>query len=175
MRRILLWCEVLLLYVGRIFTGRIFRVQLQLCGEFTYCKNTDLGPINLFEDVEVGVVGDDVLGIGGDSAIDELIVVDVLFYQPEMDVGLLEMGSVQPSYGFHDVVSYLLGGLLRKDFFVFNQYIGVDAKGYVATQHARPYLVVRAVGGQRLQEAVGVKYDSTHGGRGCACALRPIG
>ena len=120
------------------------RVQLQLCGEFTYCKNTDLGPVYLFEDVEMGVVGDDVLGIGGDSAIDEL-------------------------------VSYLLGGLLRKNFFVFNQYVGVDAKGDFATQHARPYLVVRTVGGQRLQEAVGVKYDSTHSGRGCACVLRPIG
>ena len=48
--------------------------------------NTDLGPVNLFEDVEVGVVGDDVLGIGGDSAIDELIVVDILLYQFEMEL-----------------------------------------------------------------------------------------
>ena len=72
------------------------RVQLQLCGEFTYCKNTDLGPVYLFEDVEVGVVGDDVLGIGGDSAIDELIVVDILLYQPEMDICLLKFRCVQP-------------------------------------------------------------------------------
>lgn len=55
-------------------------------GELTDCKNTDLGPINLFEDVEVDVVGDDVFGIGGDSAIDELIVVDILFYQFEMEL-----------------------------------------------------------------------------------------
>lgn len=133
------------------------QAQLQLCSEFTYCKNTDLGPINLFEDVEVGVVGDDVLGIGGDSAIDELIVVDILLYQPEMDICLLKSRCVQPGYGLHHIVSYLLGGLLRKNFFVFNQYVGVDAKGDFATQHARPYLVVRTVGGQRLQEAVGVK------------------
>jgi len=62
------------------------RVQLQLCGEFLDGEDGDLWPINLFEDVEVDVVGDDVLGIGGDSAIDELIVVDILLYQFEMEL-----------------------------------------------------------------------------------------
>ena len=67
-----------------------------------------------------------------------------------MDIGLLKMGGMQPGDGFHHVVGNFLGGLRCKDFFVFNQYLCVDTKDYVATQHTRPYLVVWAVGRQCL-------------------------
>jgi hypothetical protein len=34
--------------------------------------------------------------------------------------------------------------------------------------------VIRTAAGQRLQQAVCVKNDASHGHRGYACALRPI-
>ena len=92
-----------------------------------------------------------------------------------MDIGFLELSRMQTGNGFHHVVGNLLGGLRGKYFLVFNQNLCVDAKRNVTAQHTFPYLVVRAVGRQSLQQAVGVKNDSPHNGRGYACARRPIG
>ena len=150
-------------------------MTLYLRSKLLYDQDGDLRPINLFEDIEMSVVGNNILGVGSNGAVDKFVVVDVLFYQAEMDIGLLKMGGVQSGNGFHHVVSYLLGGLRGKDFLVLNQNLGVDTKRNVTTQHAFPYLVVWAVGRQGLQEAIGVKYDSTHNDRGYACARPPIG
>ena len=40
-------------------------------------NDREFRPVYLLEDVEVGVVGDDVLGIGGHGAVNKLIVVGV--------------------------------------------------------------------------------------------------
>lgn len=127
-----------------------------LRGELLDGEDGDLRPVDLFQNVEMGVVGDNVLGIGGDGAVDEFVVVDVLLDEAEVDVGLLKLGGVQPGYGFHHVVGYLLGRLRCEYFLVFNQYLGVDTQRYGTSEHTRPYLMVRAAGGQRLQEAVSV-------------------
>lgn len=103
------------------------------------------------------IVGDDVLGISGNCTVNKLVVVDILLYQAKMDVGLLEFRSMQAGDGFHDVVGNLLGGLLCKNLLVLNQYLGINTQSYFTEQHTCPYLVVRAVGWQSLQEAVGVK------------------
>lgn len=96
------------------------------------------------------VVGDDVFCVGGNGTVDKLVVIDILLYQAKVDIGLLEMGGVQPGDGFHHVMGNLLGGLCCEDFFVLNQYLGVDTKSDVAAQHTRPYLVVWAVSRQCL-------------------------
>lgn len=123
----------------------------------------------------MSVVGNDVLGISGYGTVDKLVIVDILLYQTKMDVGFLELGSMQAGYGFHHIVGYLHSSLLGKNFLLLYQYLRVNAQGYVASHYTRPYLVIRTSRGQGLQEAVGVKYDSPHNGKGYACALCPTG
>lgn len=125
-------------------------MHLNLRSKFFYCKDENFWPVYLFEDIEMAVVGDDILGIGGNGTVNKLVVVDILLNQTEMDIGFLEVGCVQPGNGLHHVVGNFLGSLLCKDFFVFNQYFSIDTKGDVATQHTRPYLVIWAVGRQCL-------------------------
>ena len=54
--------------------------SLYLRSELLDGENSDFRPVNILQDVEVGVVGDNVLGIGGDSAVDKLIVINILLY-----------------------------------------------------------------------------------------------
>ena len=105
----------------------------------------------------MAVVSDDVLSIGGNGAVNKLIVIDILLYQAEMDIGLLKVGGMQTSDGFHHIMGNLLGGLCSKNFLILNQYLRIDTQGNITTQHTCPYLVVWAIGRQCLQKAVGVK------------------
>ena len=100
---------------------------LYLRRKFLYGKYCHLWPVYLFEDFKMGVVGNNVFGIGGDSTVYKLVVVYILLDESEMNISLLKLCGMQSGDGFHDVVSNLFGGLLRKDFFVFNQYFGIDA------------------------------------------------
>ncbi len=51
-----------------------------------YCKDKDFRPIYFFEDVEMGVVGDDVLSIGCDSTLNKFVVVNIRFYKAKMEI-----------------------------------------------------------------------------------------
>lgn len=101
---------------------------LNLCSKLLDGQYGDLRPVDLFEDIEMGIVGDDVFGIGSNGAIDKFVVVDILFYQAEMDIRLLELRRMQTGNGFHHVVGDFLGGLRGKDFLILNQNLGVDTK-----------------------------------------------
>ena len=108
----------------------------------------ELRPINLLEDVEMGIVGDDVFGIGCHGTIHELIVVWVGFYQSEVDIDFLKLGGVQPSNGLYHVVGNLQGGLLGEYFLILVQYVGIDAQDDVTRQYLSPYLMIRTAAGQ---------------------------
>ena len=81
----------------------------------------------------MAVISNNVLGIGGNCAVDKLIVIHILLNQSKMDIGLLKLGRMEASDSFHHVVGNLLGSLRHKDFLVFNQYLGIDTKCNVAT------------------------------------------
>ena len=72
------------------------------------------------------VVGNNILGIGGNGAVDKLIVVNILLNQTKMNIGLLKQRGMQPGDGFHYIVCYFFSSLFRKYFFVLNQYLSVD-------------------------------------------------
>ena len=54
----------------------------------------DFWPVYLFENVEMAIICDDVLGIGSYGAVNKLVVIDILLYQSEMDISLLELGGM---------------------------------------------------------------------------------
>ena len=55
-------------------------MQLNLRSKFFYCKDENFWPVYLFEDIEMAVVGNDVLGIGGNGTINKLVIIDILLY-----------------------------------------------------------------------------------------------
>ena len=149
-------------------------VVIQLLGKFLDGYDREFRPVNVLKDVEVGVVGDDVLGIGSHGAVNKLVVVGIGLNQSEVDIDFLKLGSVEAGNRLDHVVSNLRGGLLSEDFLVLVEYVGVHAQADAASEHLGPYLVIRTAAGQSLQQAVGVKDDASHSRRGCACALHPI-
>lgn len=149
-------------------------VAIQLLGKFLDGYDHEFRPVNVLKDVEVGVVGDDVLGIGSHGTVHELVVVGIDLNQSEVDIDLLIDGGVEASDGLDHVVGYLAGGFPSEDFLVLIEYLGVHAQADAASEHLGPYLVIRTAAGQYLQQAVGVKNDAPHRCRGCACALHPI-
>ena len=100
---------------------------LYLCHKFLYGEYCHLWPVYFFENFEMGVVGNNVFSIGGDSTVYKLVVVYILLDESEMKISLLKLCGMQSGDGFHNVVGNLLAGLLRKDFLVLNQYFGIDA------------------------------------------------
>ena len=106
-------------------------------------NDCEFGPIYLFEDIEMGIVGDDVLGIGCHGTVHEFIVVGVGFYQSEVNIDFLKLGGVQSGNCFYNVVSNLRGGLLGEDFLVLVKYVGIDAQGNTARKYLSPYLMIR--------------------------------
>ena len=120
------------------------------------------------------VVGHDILGVAGHRTVHKLVVVGVVINQAEMDVYFLINSGLQTGDGFNHVVSHISVGFACQDFLVLVQDFRVHAKTDTALQDVGSNLVVRAGRGQRLQQAVGVKNDATHGDKVCACVLRPI-
>ena len=107
---------------------------IQLLGKFLDGNDREFRPVNVLKDVEVRVVGDDVLGIG--------------LNQSEVDIDFLKLGSVEAGNRLDHVVGNLRGGLLSEDFLVLVEYVGIHAQADAASQHLGPYLVVRTAAGQ---------------------------
>ena len=93
-------------------------VAILLLGKFLDGYDREFRPVNVLKDVEVGVVGDDVLGIGSHGTVNKLVIVGIGLNQSEVDIGFLKLGGVEAGDGLDHVVSYLRGGLLGKDFLV---------------------------------------------------------
>ena len=99
---------------------------LQLRCKFHYGEYCDFGPLYLLKNIEMAVIGNNILSISGNCTIDKLIVIYILLYQAEMNVCFLRVSGMQSCDSFHYVTGYLPGGLLRKDFLILNQYLCVD-------------------------------------------------
>ena len=52
-------------------------------------KDDDLRPIYILQDLEMFVVGNNVFCIGSHGTIHKLIIICILSYQPEVDIGFL--------------------------------------------------------------------------------------
>ena len=68
----------------------------------------------------MAVVGYNILGIGGNCTIHELVIVHILLYQSKMDIGILELCGMQTGNGFHHVVCNLFGCLRGEDYLILN-------------------------------------------------------
>ena len=152
----------------------VSEVQLQLLGKLLDGDDFQFRPVNVFENVEVSVVGHDIFCIGCYGAINKLVVVGISLYQPEMVIDFHELRCVKSGNGLNHVAGNLGVGFLTDDFLVFAQDVSIYAQDDVPGKYLSPYLVIRTATGQSLQQAVGVKNDASHRCKVCACALRPI-
>ena len=122
-----------------------------------------MGEGNLLEAVEMAVLGHDVVGSGGDGAIDELVIVLVnVGEQMEAEVGLAVNGLGVAGNGFDHVVRHLGRGMHGEDFLILGQNLVADAQAITARQEVSPNLVVAAPGGQSLDEGIGVEDYMAH-------------
>ena len=122
----------------------------------------------------MSIIGNDIFCIGSNAAIDKFIVISILFYQPKVNVYFLVYCGVQSCYCFNNIVSNLSRHSLRKDFFIFMQDFRIYAKAHI-TRYGKMYFAVKsAAGGEYLQQAVGIKNDSSHNDREFACVPFPI-
>ena len=90
-----------------------------LFGKILDGDHKDFRPINFFQDVEMGVVGDDVHCVGGNGTVDKLVVIKVLLDKAKMVIGILKQSGVEPGDGLDNIVSNLLCGLSGQYLLVF--------------------------------------------------------
>lgn len=81
----------------------------------------------MLEDIEVRIVGDDILSINSYSTIHKLIVIGIGIYQPEMVVNLLKDGCIQAHNCLYHITANLRCSLLSQDFLVLVKNVRVDA------------------------------------------------
>ena len=113
--------------------------------------------------IEVAIFCDDVVCIGRDSAINELVIILVnVGKKMEVEVGLAVNGLRVAGDGVDHVVRHLGRGLHGEDFLVLAQYLVADAQTITARKEVSPYLVVAALRGQRLDEGIGVEDYVSH-------------
>ena len=74
------------------------------------------------------VVGNDELGIGSNSTINELVVIRIGLYQSKVDIDILKLCGVQSSDSLYHVMGNLWISFLRKNLLVLIQYIGIDTQ-----------------------------------------------
>ena len=98
---------------------------------------------NLLELVEMAVLGDDVVGSGGDGAVNELVVIFInVRKQMEAEIRLAVNGLGVTGNGVDHVLRHLGRGMHGEDFLVFAQYLIADTQTILARQEVGPNLVV---------------------------------
>ena len=68
------------------------------------CHYEYFGPIDIFQNPEMAIIGNYVFCICCNSAIDKLIIVNILLNEFEVDINLLEQCCRQAGYNFNDIV-----------------------------------------------------------------------
>lgn len=113
--------------------------------KFIECEYVESWERNLLESVEVTVLGDDIVGSGGDGAVNELIVVLVdVRKQMETEIRLAVNGLGVAGDGVDHVLCYHGRGMHGENFLIFAQYLVTDAQTILARQKVGPNLVVSA-------------------------------
>ena len=57
-------------------------------------KDYNFGPIYVFQDTEMSIIGNNIFGTSSNCTIYELVIIVVFFYQPKMNIDFLKKSAV---------------------------------------------------------------------------------
>ena len=137
---------------------------LKRCYDFVQFDDFHVGEGEGSQNVEMLVFGDDEFGVGNHGAIHEFIIVGVGGNHMEIVEWCGEVGMRIVGDNIKGEVCEMRTGVAFKYLGVFGKDFGGDAQGVAPVKEREPQVVVGAVPGDALDEAVGVENQSCHDG-----------